>query len=102
MCALPHTSLADEIDTFFGDIATVIADLEGSIVRQLESQVLQYENLLQGVGGRLAELDVLAAFSETSQDFRYVRPKMVDDNVLLVKNARHPLQELTVSCVVAA
>jgi DNA mismatch repair protein MSH5 len=84
----------------FGDVAAVIADLEASIARQLEDKVLEYEHVLLAAGTRLAELDVLAAFAEVAQDYGYVRPRMVSDNVLFVKGARHPLQELTVDAFV--
>ena len=89
-----------QLDEYFGDIAGVIADLEASIVRQLEEKVLEYEQLLLTVGQRLAELDVLASFAEVCQDYRYVRPRIREDPVLLVKGARHPLQELTVDTFV--
>jgi DNA mismatch repair ATPase MutS len=83
--------------------------------------VLEHEATLLTLGFRLAEADVLCSFAEVSQvinvalnhihglihdqstapllnvqDYNYVRPSMVADNVLFVKGARHPLQELTV------
>lgn len=91
---------ARELDGYFGDIAGVISDLESSILRQLEEKVLEYEGLLLTVGQRLAEVDVLTSFAEVSQDYRYVRPRIRDEPVLLVKGARHPLQELTVEAFV--
>jgi hypothetical protein len=91
---------AGELDAYFGDVAGVVGDLEASIVRQLEGKLLEYEGLLATVGQRLAELDVLASFAEVAQDYRYVRPRLVDEPVLLVKGARHPLQELTVDTFV--
>jgi hypothetical protein len=90
----------DELDAYFGDITGVISDLETSILRQLEERVLRYETLLLAVGGRLAELDALAAFAEVAGDFKYVRPLVVEENVLIVKGARHPLAELTVETFV--
>ena len=94
------TPKARELDEYLGDIAGVIADLEASIIRQLEDKVLEYEGGLVRVAQRLAELDVLASFAEVCQDYRYVRPRLHDEPVLLVKGARHPLQELTVDSFV--
>jgi len=94
------SAYTDELDEYLGDIAAVIADLEASIVRQLEERVLEQEALLLTVAARLAEVDVLMAFADVSLDYRYVRPRLVADNVLYVKGARHPLQELTVETFV--
>ena len=84
-----------------GDITAAISDLEASIVRQLEELVLTHEATLLTLGFRLAEADVLCSFAEVSQDYNYVRPSMVVDNVIFVKGARHPLQELTVPTYIA-
>lgn len=69
-------------------------------MRQLEEKVLEYEGPLLTAGARLAEVDVLASFAEVSQDYRYVRPRIHAEPLLLVKGARHPLQELTVDTFV--
>ena len=95
-----YAHYVDDLDAYYGDIAGVIADLEVTIVRQLEERVRAYEPLLLAVGARLAELDVLAAFAEVAADHRYTRPRVVEDNVLFVKAARHPLAELTVETFV--
>ena len=92
----PPCAPAVELDDYFGDILAVITDIEGAIVRGLEERVVATEPLLLGVAARMAELDVIAAFAEVSQDGRFTRPKMVEESVILVKGARHPLQELTV------
>ena len=91
---------ARELDAYFGDLSGVIADVEAAIVRQLEDKVLEFEVLLHTVGQRLAEVDVLMSFAEVSLDFSYCRPTIVPQPVLLVKAARHPLQELCVDAFV--
>jgi DNA mismatch repair protein MSH5 len=78
----------------------IIRDLEASIIRQLEQKVLEFETQLADLGVRLSEIDVLASFAEVSQDYKYVRPKLVAEPLLLVKGARHPLQEITVETFV--
>lgn len=65
------------LDEYLGDIAAVIADLEASIVRQLEEALLAHERLLLTVGARLAEVDVLLSFAAVSLDYRYCRPRLV-------------------------
>lgn len=70
----PYTGSLDE---YLGDISAVIADLEASIVRQLEEALLAHERLLLTVGARLAEVDVLLSFAAVSLDYRYCRPRLV-------------------------
>lgn len=79
-----------------GDVIATIHDLEASIIRQLEEKVLEFEEPLQRCSHAVAQLDVLMSFAEVSQDYNYVRPTVVADAVMYVKQARHPLQELTV------
>ncbi len=41
----------------------------------------------------LAELDVLAALAETAALGGYVRPQVVDEDVLEIHDGRHPVVE---------
>ena len=93
----PYTA---ELDRDIGDVAAVAADIEAAICRQLEDRLLEQELLLLTVGARLAEVDVLAAFAEVAAERRYCRPQLVDDAVVFARQARHPLQELTVETFV--
>jgi DNA mismatch repair protein MSH5 len=38
----------------------------------------------------------LISFAEAAQHYNYRRPAVTDDNVVIIKNGRHPLQELTI------
>lgn len=92
---------AIELDEHWGDPTTMISDLEGRFVRELEDIVLGgYADRLTLAGCRLAELDALCSFADCAGDHNYTRPRMVEDPVILAKGARHPLQELTVDSFV--
>jgi len=43
----------------------------------------------------IAVLDVAIAFAQTALENDYVRPKLFDDNRLIIKNGRHPVVEKT-------
>jgi DNA mismatch repair protein MSH5 len=47
-----------------------------------------------------AELDCLLCFAHAARTYHYVRPDMVEDNIIDVKQGRHPLQELVVDLYV--
>ncbi len=70
---------------FFGDIASVIIDIEDSIVRQCETKVLEHADLLIELGHYFAELDCILSLADAALDQNYVRPQVVTDNVIFVK-----------------
>ena len=45
----------------------------------------------------LAHIDVLAALAETAANYGYIRPEVVEDDVLEIINGRHPVVEQTLS-----
>ena len=47
-----------------------------------------------------AELDCLLCFALAARTYNYVRPNMVEDNIIDIKQGRHPLQELVVDLYV--
>nr|MCR5294406.1 DNA mismatch repair protein MutS [Lachnospiraceae bacterium] len=48
---------------------------------------------IQKSAGIIAELDVLASFSEAARRYRYVRPKINEDGRIDIKGGRHPVVE---------
>ncbi len=79
------TPRMQELDEFFGDIASVVIDIEDSIVRQVESKILEHSTLLEELGHLFAEIDCILSLADASVDQKYVRPQLVDDNVIFIK-----------------
>lgn len=89
------TPLCHELDAYFGDLATAISNLEASILRQCEDKVLQQHSAqLHELAAALAQLDVLTSLAEASGDYGWARPVLVQEPILLAKNAVHPLQAI--------
>ncbi|CAN0073137.1 unnamed protein product, partial [Phaeothamnion confervicola] len=65
-------------------------------VRELDEFVLLEEPALQLAAVAVGELDALLALAAVAVDFGLVRPQVVEANVVIIKNGRHPLQSLTV------
>lgn len=40
----------------------------------------------------LSQLDALISLAEVAQERQYVKPEISDENVIVIKNGRHPLQ----------
>jgi len=55
---------------------------------------------LTTVSETLAEVDVDIALAAVALEFNFTRPQMVNEPVVMVKDGRHPLQELSVECFV--
>mmetsp|Transcript_10628 Transcript_10628/g.40026 ORF Transcript_10628/g.40026 Transcript_10628/m.40026 type:complete len:827 (-) Transcript_10628:426-2906(-) len=85
------------LDEEVGDIQSEILDLQNSIIREVEERVLQHEDhLLQAIDA-VSVLDVLIAFAVVATDSNYSKPAVTADDVIVIKEGRHPLQEITVS-----
>jgi hypothetical protein len=79
-----------------GDLASMIHDCESQLLRTLENRVIDAIPQLQLLSSELAQYDVLSSFASVSLDYGYVRPDVVEDDVVFVKDAKHPLQALMI------
>ena len=77
-----------------------INDREADITKDLQVQILEHEPALLAFGATAASLDALLALAKAANDYNLVKPTLTQENVLWVKAARHPLQELTVDTFV--
>ena len=72
-------------------------DLEYEIFVELRELVAEASRRLQSTAEALAELDVLASLAELARSRNYVRPHIVDQPILDIKEGRHPVLDLTES-----
>ncbi|EGP91488.1 uncharacterized protein MYCGRDRAFT_34912 [Zymoseptoria tritici IPO323] len=89
-----------ELDERFGDIHGQILDMEIEIVQNLSQRVLEFEDMLNATSDICGELDSFIALARGAIFHSLSRPRISDDNIIDIKNGRHPLQELTVSAFV--
>ena len=66
---------------------------EAELYRQLCERLAAQTLALRRMAAALADLDVHAGFAEIAAEWRYVRPRMVDVPVLLLRGCRHPVVE---------
>ncbi|KAF8349474.1 DNA mismatch repair protein MutS [Amanita rubescens] len=90
-----------DLDVHIGDLHSTIADREIEIVQELLNDILLSSEAITRACEACAELDCLLSFAAASRAYNYVRPVMVDDNVIDIKQGRHPLQEQVVDTFVA-
>ncbi len=90
-----------ELDETLGDMYAVICDREIEIVHDLGQRILQHEEMLNEVSDICGELDSLLALAQGASNYKFCRPQITIDNVIDIKDGRHPLQEITVPSFVA-
>jgi DNA mismatch repair protein MSH5 len=77
--------------------ADAVQDLEIEILHRLAERVLGYRDSLVLASDACGDLDALVALATGAASFSWTAPIMSEtDNVLHIRNGRHPLQELVV------
>ncbi|PCH37347.1 hypothetical protein WOLCODRAFT_167438 [Wolfiporia cocos MD-104 SS10] len=89
-----------DMDAHIGDLHSSIVDREIEIVQYLLEKILVFDEALSYICDVCAELDCLLSFAEAAREHNYVRPQMTEDNIIDIKQGRHPLQELVVDTFV--
>ena len=69
------------------------AELEAELFRELCRQVGEAAPRLREIAAAIAHLDVVVALAEAAARYRYVRPELVDEDVLEIRGGRHPVVE---------
>ena len=68
-------------------------ELEYQLYQQILQDLLQHIEQFQEIARKLAMLDVLCSFAKTAVEYQYCRPHFVDESVLQIRKARHPVVE---------
>jgi len=74
-----------------------IAELEGAIFRQVCQQVGGSAERILGVASALAQIDVFSSLAEVAAANGYARPKLTDDDTIIISGGRHPVVEQVVA-----
>ncbi|MDY5970021.1 MAG: DNA mismatch repair protein MutS, partial [Bacteroidales bacterium] len=70
-----------------------IAAIEARIYEQLMSLLMEYVQPIQYNAQLMAQMDCLQSFAAVALAGNYCRPKLVDDNIIDIKEGRHPVIE---------
>ncbi|MCS6908135.1 MAG: DNA mismatch repair protein MutS [Anaerolineales bacterium] len=74
-----------------------IREIEEKLFRELCRQIGHEKNRLLETARFLAELDVVSSLAEVAISNRYVCPEVVEEDVLEIREGRHPVVERTLS-----
>ena len=70
-----------------------IREIEGRVFRDVCSQFASGSNYVLKTARSLAQLDTLAALAETAAINAYIRPTLLNDTTLDIRDGRHPVVE---------
>ena len=70
-----------------------ICELEFSLYEEVRLKVLEKALEIKKVASAIAQVDVFAAFAELALINNYTRPEVVEENVLEIRDGRHPVVE---------
>ncbi len=70
-----------------------IINMEYSLFMEVREQVKKYTSRIQKLAKVLAEVDMLQSFATLAEENRLVRPVLVDDGSICIKEGRHPVVE---------
>ena len=74
-----------------------IREIEGRLFHELLAELGKSAGRLLETAGALAQLDVLAALAETAASNGYTCPEVVAEDLLEIREGRHPVVELSLS-----
>ncbi len=70
-----------------------IINLEYELFCQIRNKCNEYVHILQSIAKTISEIDVLSSFAKISEKYHYVRPNINKDNIIDIKDSRHPVVE---------
>ena len=70
-----------------------IINLEYNLFLKIREEVKKYIPILQKNANVIAEIDVLQSFSNVAEENKYIRPKIIEDRKVYIKDNRHPVVE---------
>ena len=70
-----------------------IINLEYELFVSIRNKCNEYVHILQDIAKTISEIDVLSSFAKISERYHYVRPNINDNNIIDIKDSRHPVVE---------
>ncbi|CAK8163023.1 DNA mismatch repair protein MutS [Candidatus Xenohaliotis californiensis] len=74
--------------------------IEKEIVQDLAAMIKDEISNLYDLAVALSTLDVITTFAKIAKDMNYIRPEILNNNILSIKQARHPVLESKIKCFI--
>jgi DNA mismatch repair protein MutS len=70
-----------------------IQELEYNLFQDIIKKITGHTSTIQQAAARLSVLDVICSLARVSMEYNYVKPQIVGERVVQIKNGRHPVVE---------
>ena len=87
------TPLLKEKEDIILNASEKIISLEYNLFSEIRETAKTYISKIQQISKVLSEVDMLLAFSVVSEENSYIRPEIIKDHMINIKNGRHPVVE---------
>lgn len=84
------------LDQELGDLKSDTADLQRGIIIKLEEEILDAELLLMQISSLIGTFDAFLSLATMAIQCNMNQPQIAEDDVIVIKEGRHLLQELSV------
>ena len=74
-----------------------IIDLEYDLFIEIREKVKKYIPALQEISKVISEIDVLQSFSTVAEENNFIRPTLIDERIIELKENRHPVVEKVIN-----
>ena len=92
-CERYVTPLLKEKEALILGAEEKIINLEYNLFCEIRDRVKTYGRRIQEIAKVIAEIDVLQSLATVSEENNYVRPNIVDERIIDIKDNRHPVVE---------
>ena len=92
-CERYVTPLLKEKEAMILGAEEKIINLEYNLFIEIRDKVKEFIPRIQEVARVVAEIDVLQSLATVSEENNYVRPKLIKERIIDIKNNRHPVVE---------
>jgi len=82
-----------EYESLILNVQDRIAELEAELFHRVCHQITTVSEPILAVANALANIDVFSSLAEVAVHYSYVRPELTTDNVITIKEGRHPVVE---------
>ena len=87
------TPLLKEKESIILGAEEKIINLEYELFMEIRDKIKEYTSSIQRTSKVLATIDMLTSFATVSEENGYIRPEFVKENIVDIKDARHPVVE---------
>lgn len=71
--------------------------IEHQLFHQIVDEIMTSISVIQSASDAVAQIDCINAFALLANEYNYVRPEITNDNIINIKQGRHPLVEQVVA-----